>query len=166
MTLVSIVVAAVASLAGGYFSDRFGRRRMLALYIVGSALPALWLGGVMYMNGWILPTDPQQSVLAVAPSVLIVTYWTATLLGSAFQGLLYATRSALYMDISTPAVAATQFTVYVAMINLTVVFSSAWQGWSVSNLGYPATLAIDALIGIVSLPLLLLMSPPPHKPQA
>lgn len=64
------------------------------------------------------------------------------------------------MDICTPAVAATQFTAYMAMINLTVVFSSTWQGWGIDNWGYPATLAIDALLGVASLPLLLLMVPP------
>ena len=92
--------------------------------------------------------------------LLIVSYWAVSLLISAFQGLLYTTRSALFMDICTPAVAATQFTAYVAMVNLTVVYSSAWQGRCLAKLGYPSTLAIDALLGMVSLPLLLLMTRP------
>ena len=50
LTLVSILVSAVASLAGGHLSDWFGRRKMLALYIVGSALPALWLAYAMYQR--------------------------------------------------------------------------------------------------------------------
>jgi MFS transporter, PAT family, beta-lactamase induction signal transducer AmpG len=159
LTLVSILVSAAASLAGGYFSDRFGRRRMLALYIVGSALPALWLCDVMYLHGWEMPVDPRSTVHAVAPFLIITSFWVVVLLGSAFQGLLFATRSALYMDICTPAVAATQFTAYVAMVNLAIVYSSAWQGWCVDNLGYPSTLALDALLGMASLPLLLLMRP-------
>ena len=57
LTLVSILVSVLASLAGGHLSDRFGRRKMLALYIVGSALPALWLAYVMYQHGWIMPID-------------------------------------------------------------------------------------------------------------
>ena len=68
------------------------------------------------------------------------------------------------MDICTPAVAATQFTAYVAMVNLTVVYSSAWQGRCLAKLGYPSTLAIDALLGMVSLPLLLLMTRPCANP--
>ena len=83
---------------------------------------------------------------------------------SAFQGFVYTSRSALFMDICTPAVAATQFTAYLAMINLTIVYTSAWQGWCLANWGYPATLAIDAVLGTVSLPLLLLMTKPAHKP--
>jgi MFS family permease len=158
MSLISILVAATASLAGGYFSDMFGRRKMLAIYIVGSALPALWLAFAMYRLGWIMPIDKNLGILPSAPSLLIGSYWAATLLGSACMGLLYSTRSALYMDICTPAVAATQFTAYMALINLTVVFSSSWQGWCVEKFGYPPALAFDAMLGMVSLPLLLFMS--------
>jgi MFS transporter, PAT family, beta-lactamase induction signal transducer AmpG len=166
LTLISILVAAAASLAGGYLSDRFGRRRTLALYMVGSALPALWMAYVMYQRGWIMPIDQNAAVHPIAPLVLIVSYWAVTLLVSAFQGLLYTTRSALFMDICTPAVAATQFTAYVAMVNLTIVYSSAWQGRCLAKLGYPSTLAIDALLGVISLPLLLLMTRPRTSPPA
>jgi PAT family beta-lactamase induction signal transducer AmpG len=152
-------------LAGGYFSDRFGRRKTLALYIVGSALPALWLAYVMYRLGWIMPIDQHLAARPIAPFLLIASYWAVILLSNAFIGLLYATRSALYMDICTPAVAATQFTAYVAMVNLTIVYSSAWQGWCVDKLGYPSTLALDALLGMVSLPLLLLMARPQASPS-
>jgi MFS transporter, PAT family, beta-lactamase induction signal transducer AmpG len=166
VTLVSILVAAFASLGGGHLSDWFGRRKMLALYIVGGALPALWLAYVMYRYGWIMPIDQAQAVRPVAPLLLIASYWAVVLLGSAFQGLLYATRSALFMDICTPAVAATQFTAYMAMVNLTVAYSSAWQGWCVDKLGYPSTLALDALLGMASLPLLLLMGRPVKNASA
>ena len=57
LTFVSILVAAVASFVGGLLADRFGRRKTLALYIVGSALPALWMAYVMYQHGWIMPID-------------------------------------------------------------------------------------------------------------
>lgn len=163
LTLVSILVAATASLAGGHLSDRFGRRKMLALYIVGSALPTLWMAYAMYHEGWIMPIDQSLAVRPMAPLLLIADYWVVTLLSSASLGLLFATRSALYMDICTPTVAATQFTAYMAMINLTIVFSSAWQGWCVDTLGYPSTLTLDALLGMASLPLLLLMSRPKAK---
>jgi MFS transporter, PAT family, beta-lactamase induction signal transducer AmpG len=166
LTLASILVSVFASLAGGRLSDWFGRRRMLALYIIGSALPALWLCDAMYLHGWIMPIDQRLASPGVAPPLLIVSFWAAILLSSAFIALLYATRSALFMDICTPAVAATQFTVYLAMVNLTVVFSSAWQGWAIEKLGYPSTLAIDSLLGMVSLPLLLLMTPATTQPAA
>ncbi len=137
LTFVSILVAASASLVGGLLADRFGRRKTLALYIVGSALPALWLACVMYQRGWIMPIDQNGTLHPIAPLLLIVSYWAVALLISAFQGLVYTTRSALFMDVCTPAVAATQFTAYVAMVNLTIVYTSAWQGWCLARLGYP-----------------------------
>ena len=66
-----------------------------------------------------MPIDQSLADRPVAPLVLIASYWAVILLSSAFIGLLFATRSALYMDICTPAVAATQFTAYMAMVNLT-----------------------------------------------
>lgn len=161
---ISIVVAASASLAGGFLTDRFGRRKTLALYMVGSALPVLWMAYAMHSQGWIMPIDQKAAIHPAAPLLLIVSYWVVVLLINAFQGLLYTTRSALFMDICTPAVAATQFTAYVAMVNLTIVYSSAWQGQCLTKLGYPTTLVIDALLGVVSLPLLLLMTKPLTKP--
>jgi PAT family beta-lactamase induction signal transducer AmpG len=166
LTFVSILVAAGASLVGGLLADRFGRRKTLAFYIVGSGLPALWMAYVMYQHGWIMPIDQGAAVHSTAPLLLIVSYWVVALLISAFQGLVYTTRSALFMDVCTPAVAATQFTAYVAMVNLVIVYTSAWQGKCLANLGYPATLAIDALLGMVSLPLLLLMTRPSASPSA
>ena len=109
---------------------------------------------------------PKRGGPSVAPLLLIASFWAVTLLGSAFQGLLFATRSALYMDICTPAVAATQFTAYMAMVNLTIVFSSGWQGWCVDHWGYPLTLAIDAVLGMTSLPLLLLMGQREKSPAS
>jgi MFS transporter, PAT family, beta-lactamase induction signal transducer AmpG len=160
LTLSSILVSVFASLVGGHLSDWFGRRKTLALCIIGSALPALWLALVMHQQGWIMPLGQDAASRPVAPLLLVVNFWVVILLSSAFIALLYTTRSALFMDICTPAVAATQFTVYLAMVNLTVVFSSAWQGCCTDKLGYPSTLVIDAMLGMVSLPLLLLMAPP------
>lgn len=152
----SVLVAAATSFAGGFLADRFGRRKTLALYIVGSALPALWMAYVMHQHGWIMPG--KQGARGAAPYALISSYWIVVILGSAFQGLLYTTRSAMFMDICTPAVAATQFTAYVALVNLTVSYSSAWQGHCLAKCGYPVTLTVDALLGMVSLPLLFLMT--------
>lgn len=152
----SVLVAAATSFAGGFLADRFGRRKTLALYIVGSALPALWMAYIMYRHGWIMPGKPGMH--GAVPYALILSYWMVVLVGSAFQGLLYTTRSAMFMDVCTPAVAATQFTAYVALVNFTVSYSSAWQGQCLAKCGYPATLAVDALLGMVCLPLLFLMT--------
>ena len=63
------------------------------------------------------------------------------------------------MDISTPAVAATQFTAYMAMMNLCISYTAWWQGFAVERIGYPATLLADCLFGLLGLLLLPLMKP-------
>ena len=81
-----------------------------------------------------------------------------------FQGLYYGIQSALFMDITTPRVAATQFTAYMAMLNLTISYTARWQGWAIERYGYPVTLVVDSVVGLFVLLLLPLMRP--SRPQA
>ncbi len=64
------------------------------------------------------------------------------------------------MDVTTPAVAATQFTGYMALCNLVYAYTATWQGHALERWGYPVTLTIDGLFGLVSLSLLPLMGQP------
>jgi hypothetical protein len=132
---------------------------MLAVYLVGTAVPTLILAWAMQTSGWILPVDPQAAARRVASPALVSTFWTMTLLYAIPQGLMYGTRSALFMDVTTRRVAATQFTAYMALLNLVVAYSARWQGWTSERWGYPVTLLVDALLGLVSIGLLPLMTP-------
>jgi PAT family beta-lactamase induction signal transducer AmpG len=71
--------------------------------------------------------------------------------------LMYGVGTAIYMDVTTPAVAATQFTAYMALCNVVYSYSSTWQGRSLQSWGYPTTLAIDAIFGLLCILLLPLM---------
>jgi PAT family beta-lactamase induction signal transducer AmpG len=136
---------------GGWLSDRFGRRKMLTLFYIGTAIPGLCLAWIMFREGWIMPVDPQWRDRPVPSGVLLSAFWTACLAFAVFQGLMYGTRSALFMDITTPAVAATQFTAYMAMMNLVISYSATWQGYAIEAWGYPMTLTLDAVAGLVCL---------------
>ena len=63
------------------------------------------------------------------------------------------------MDITTPRVAATQFTAYMAMQNFVISYTANWQGRLVERWGYPRTLVVDCLFGLVGLALLPFMAP-------
>jgi predicted MFS family arabinose efflux permease len=152
------LVTALACIAGGWASDRFGRRRMLALFIAATALPTLYLAWAMRRAGWIVPVDPRALGRAVAPPALVATFWAMTLLHAVFHGLMFGTRIALFMDITTPRVAATQFTAYMALLNFVTSYSATWQGLALARWGYPATLGLDALVGLLGLSLLPLVS--------
>jgi PAT family beta-lactamase induction signal transducer AmpG len=159
LTLVSTLVSAAGCIAGGWLSDRFGRRRMLALYLVGTALPTAGLAWLMWKQGWIWPIDPRMPGRPVPPDILITGLWAACLVYAVFQGLMTGTRTALYMDICTPEVAATQFTAYMAMINLVTWYTARWQGVFIEAMGYPVTLLVDAGFGLFGICLLPAMVP-------
>jgi nitrate/nitrite transporter NarK len=57
LNLVSTVVFALACVAGGWVSDRFGRRSSLALFVFLTVIPTLWLAYAMQQAGWIMPID-------------------------------------------------------------------------------------------------------------
>jgi PAT family beta-lactamase induction signal transducer AmpG len=164
LNVVCTLINAVFCILGGWLSDRFGRRSTLALFVALTIVPTLWLAYVMWKAGWIMPVDIDQPNRPHPSTVLVYTFWAACIVYNVFQGLYYGIRTALYMDITTPAVAATQFTAYMAMLNLCISYTSWWQGFAVERIGYPATLVVDSLVGLFTLLLLPLMRP--SRPRA
>ena len=159
LNLVSTIVFAFACIGGGWLSDRFGRRKMLALFVFLTVLPTLWLAWTMQQAQWIMPVDVLLPNRPLASPSLVNVFWAATIAFNVFQGLYYGVRSALFMDVTTRAVAAPQFTAYMAMANLAISYTSWWQGLSIVRWGYPLTLLLDAAFGLVVLFLLPLMKP-------
>ncbi|MDP3820916.1 MAG: MFS transporter [Burkholderiales bacterium] len=159
LSLWSQVISAACMVLGGYLSDRWGRRRTLFVYLALMSLPVLYMMGVLTEQNWIMPTSASDAVKRVAAPALFTAVWVATLLYAVAQGLMYGTRSALLMDVTNPAVAATQFTAYMAMMNLAIAFSAMWQGIAIEALGYPKTLLIDAVVGVLCLAVLPLIKP-------
>jgi len=159
LNLWSTIISAAACVAGGWLSDRFGRTRLLALYLVGTALPTAWLAWSMHRHGWIMPISPTAPDRPIPPEGLVATFWAMVLVYSVFQGLMYGTRTALFMDVTTARVAATQFTAYMAMLNFVTTYTANWQGHALERWGYPVTLTLDAALGLVCITLLPLMRP-------
>jgi len=164
LQLCSTVIFAVACIAGGWFSDRFGRRRTLAFFIVLTAVPTLYLAWQLQAHHWIHSIAANAADRPPVPPSLVTAFWIASISYMVFQGLYYGIRTALFMDITTPAVAATQFTAYMAMSNLAISYTSTWQGFSITKYGYPITLVLDCVAGLLPLALLPLMNPPKRAP--
>jgi PAT family beta-lactamase induction signal transducer AmpG len=150
--LWSSLLTAFGCVIGGWLSDRYGRRRCIAVFIALTAVPTVWLAVHMQSAGYVMPIDP--STRGASASGLVSIFWNACLVYGFLQGLTYGSTIALFMDITTPAVAATQFTAYMALANLATTYESTWQGLTITHWGYPVTLGLDALTGVVAIALL------------
>jgi PAT family beta-lactamase induction signal transducer AmpG len=147
----STVLAATGCVAGGLLSDRLGRRRMLAVYVLATLVPTLWLASELHSQGWIMPREVEPGSHITAPAGLIRNFWIAACTYNFAQGLMAGTRTAIYMDMCKSVVAATQFTAYMSLMNLAFAYSASWQGKSANLWGYPMTLAVDAAVGCICL---------------
>ena len=159
LSLWSQVVSAACMVVGGMLSDKYGRRRTLFVYLALMSLPVLYMMAQLTEHQWIMPLAAADKATRIAPVALITAMWVATLGYSVAQGLMYGTRSAIFMDVTNPAVAATQFTAYMAMMNLAISYSATWQGIAIEALGYPKTLLIDAVFGLLCLVVLPFIKP-------
>lgn len=150
-------------LLGGWLSDRFNRRAILAITASLTVLPSIWIAYQFKQAGW---DHPPEAVNGVWPreEALITSWWIATLAFSVFNGLKYGVKTAFYMDVVTPKIAATQFTALMALTNLTNIYSKVWQSqaldiingwnWTVWKVIY-----VDAALGLVFLILLYFIKP-------
>jgi len=185
LSLVGAICSASGCVVGGLLADKYDRRLMLGIASILASLVTVVVAYVFWRENWIHPVirsldtvnpshfnlwsfiDPSLWLCAaepVKPSQYLL--WSFIILGSVygfFQGLTYGTKMALMMDVCNPAVAATQFTAYMALSNLVIVYSNLWQTGFVKSLGYPTIFVIDAILGIVCLAVLLYM-PSRQKP--
>ena len=166
LNTVGSVVFAIACVAGGLLSDRFGRRRSLAVFAGGMALPTLWLAWRFHAAGWVVAPAAVDGVWPRAEA-LITDWWIGGTVYAVFMGLMYGVRSALYMDIAEPRIAATQFTASMALLNFVTMYSYWWEGKALSpvaeggwGFSLSQTMVVDAAWGLVFLLLLPLL---PHR---
>lgn len=150
----SSVLNAGFCVLGGHLSDRFGRRRTLFVYLALMSVPVFYLMNELSRHGWVMPVSATATDRPAVPPELVTALWIATLAYAVFQGLMYGTRSAIMMDVTNPAVAATQFTAYMALMNLAISYSATWQGIAIEAWGYPTTMMVDGILGLVCLTVL------------
>lgn len=154
LNLWSTVIGAAGCVVGGIISDRVDRRKALNIYILLMSVPVLVLAFILQREGWITADANKTGLHNLALPFLVGAFWLATLSYQFFNGLMYSTTNAIYMDVTNPAVAATQFTAYMAMANLAISYSSIWQGIGIESWGYPTTMVIDGFFGLTYLLLL------------
>ena len=66
-----------------------------------------------------------------------------------FFGASYGASNAIFMGMTNPAVAATQFTAFMGMSNLAISYGNYWQGIVAERMGYAAVLYADAAFALL-----------------
>jgi MFS transporter, PAT family, beta-lactamase induction signal transducer AmpG len=166
--LASSMVFTVCCMTGGFLSDRYGRKLTLAVFSLGTLLPTLWMGWRLHAEGWSYPSGASATGTWPRHEVLITAWWTASMVYSVFQGLMYGIRTAFYMDIVEPRIAATHFTACMALLNVVTIYSYWWQGKAVTPLAeggwgytYLHIFMLDAALGAAFLLVLPFVKPAP-----
>jgi PAT family beta-lactamase induction signal transducer AmpG len=109
----------------------------------------------------------EPGVFDRADSPPMATYfWWAVMAYMVCQGLMYGTRTAIFMRIANPDVAATQFTAYMSMMNLVTSYTAVWQGWTIERFGFAQTLYVDGFVGLFCIGLLPFLRTKPRRDQA
>ncbi|MBM84063.1 MAG: hypothetical protein CMJ78_26215 [Planctomycetaceae bacterium] len=150
----SIICSAAGCVIGGVASDKLGRRRMLALFIVTGCVPTMFFAQTLASYGWHSPPETFSLDRQPLDDEFFKWFWICTLSFSLTHGMMYGTRAALFLDISNPVVAGIQFTAYMSVLNLVLGYTTWWQGFVSLLHGYPMMLRIDSALGLLGLLLL------------
>lgn len=142
--LPMILLMVTGSLAGGYLSDRIGRRRLVAasLTLICASVTALAIGDL-----WFESQRGNHLLACLAVTALGI-------------GLFTAASYALFMDITRPDVAATQFSAFMGLTNGCESWSTWIAGLMIVAYGYPPAFLVLCGVSLLSLPLLSRISPP------
>lgn len=148
LTVLMTLTAGGGCVLGGFLGDRFGLKRVMAGAYATSALLTATLGWQISMLG--------------LEGVTIATWYSLILSYSLCAGMCLGLRAGVFMGMTNPAVAATQFTTFMALGNVVISYSNYWQGLMAERFDYPVVLYLDA--ALVALPLLLIPFLQERKP--
>jgi len=122
---------------GGMLGSRFGIKRVTATFYVMTIIPTLLLA---------------NQIAAVGLTNISLFLLCATILShSLLFGMAYAVRIAIFMGMTNPAVAATQFTAYMALANVAISVGNYWQGVVAERMNYQTALYVDAALVVLAL---------------
>ncbi len=130
------IVGALGSLLGGMLGDRLGCRRTLlggCLAVAGINLAFAACGGLWGHFSFML------------------AYTTA---GGIAAGVVYTATLALFMDLTNPRLAATQFQIYMALLNAKDAWALKVGGRLAERIPAPAMFGLSAIIEVLPLVLL------------
>jgi MFS family permease len=139
----------LGGLIGGIVSDRWGRHRSVALFLVGFSLLVLLLA-------WADTWSPGPSL------TLLMVIWVGLYF---FIGLFTASSYALFMALTDPKLGATQFSTFMAATNGCESWSGRAGGALAERGGYALGFAAMSLVSLASLIFLRRLGSSATEPQ-
>jgi MFS family permease len=135
LSVYNTIAAAVGCVLGGWLGDRFGSKKTVAIAYALTAVPTLMLGMQISAGG--------------LQSVPIAWFYGLIIAHGLCFGMAFGVRNAIFMGMTNPAVAATQFTAFMGMANLAISMGNYWQGLVAESMGYAVVLYLDALFAVL-----------------
>ena len=137
ISVYNTISAAIGCILGGALADKYGQKKMMGIYYILTAVPTL-----------ILAIQISKVGLTAIPIELLYI----VIIGHGFVfGMTFGVHAAIFMGMTNPAIAATQFTAFMAMTNLAISFANFWQGIIAERVGYAMVLYLDVLFVLVPL---------------
>ena len=131
------IISAAGCVFGGIIGSKWGVKRVVAAGYLLTALPTLFLA--------------YQIAAVGLTNIPIHVFVTIILSHSLLFGIAFAVRMAIFMGMTNPLVAATQFTTYMALSNVAISVGNYWQGVVAERFDYSTALYIDAALIILAL---------------
>jgi len=135
LSVYNTIASAIGCLAGGWLGDHFGTKKIVALAYALTAAPTLILGIQISVGG--------------LQAVPIDWFYGLIIAHGLVFGMAFGVRNAIFMGMTNPAVAATQFTAFMGMANMAISFGNYWQGIVAESMGYAVVLYLDALFAML-----------------
>jgi MFS family permease len=114
VAIANSAFAGIGCVLGGLLGDKLGVKKVVAFFFTLGAVPTLFLA-------------IQISTVGLS-AIPITHFYAAIMLHGLIYGLAYGVQASIFMGLTSPAVAATQFTAYMALSNLSIVIANYWQG--------------------------------------
>lgn len=145
LSVFNTIAAGLGCLIGGVIADRYGVRRIVGAGYAATAVVTFLLATQIAGHG----------LTGITPEVL---YGSIIFHGFVF-GVSYGCCNAIFMGMTNPAVAATQFTAFMGLSNLAVAYTNYWQGIVAERLGYATVLYFDAAIALLVISIIPFLRP-------
>ena len=135
-----VFLGLAGAISGGFLADRFGPKRIAAIGCIVLALSYATFG----------LSSPDSGILWFdwTNKSIVVTY---ILVDTCMASMISASLFAMYMTVSWPRIAATQFTAYMAILNLSTVIGLKTSGVIAENISLPMIFVGAGLLQLVVL---------------